>query len=188
MLLDFMDQPLRQLKSVIQNYEVFACFAEKLEWPDVKEQHEDWWRRSDPIGIQLHVFEFPEDYVILHHIEDVYAGVVLSIMAYFEEWGPRFWDIPQAERKQCLEQGIDLYGNYAMFKELRLISREWDYLVGEINFFADQNRVPVSSRKKYLDWFENAKVIELGGYYAGDTTYWAIKRNALMVADCGCWD
>ena len=183
-----MTQSLDQLKSVTQNYEVFACIAEKLEWTDVEERHEDWWDRSDPFGIRLDVFKFPEDYVILHHIADVYARVVLSDMAYYEEWDPRFWDMPQTGRRQCLEQGTDLYRNYAMFHELRLISREWDYLVREINFFADQNKVPVSSRKKYLDQFENAKVIELGGCYAGDSVYWAIKRNTLLVVDCGCWD
>ena len=105
MPLDFMDQPLEQLKSVTQNYDAFSCAAEKLEWLDIEEQHEDWWCRSGPIGIQLDAFKFPEDYIILHHITDVYARVVLSTMAYYEGWGPRFWEIPQAERRQCLEQG-----------------------------------------------------------------------------------
>ena len=188
MPLDFLDQPLEQLRCVTQNYEAFSRAAEKLEWMDVEEQHEDWWRRSDPIGIQLDVFKFPEDYVILHHIADVYARVVLSTMAYYEEWSPQFWDMPQTERRQCLEQGMDLYKNYAMFRESRLISREWTHLVKEISFFAGYNKVPVSSQNKYLDQFENAKVIELGGCDAGDATYWAIKHNALLVVDCGCWD
>lgn len=183
----FMKQPLEQLKEIMLDYDTFCHTAEKLEWLDIEEQHDNWFR-SYPLGIQLDAYMFPRDYIILHHIADVYTRAVLSSMAYYEEWEPKFWDMPRVERKRCLTEGKMLYKNYAVFRELRLVERNWDYLVNEIKYFAGENKVPVSEQKRYLDRFENAKVIELGGCYAGDFSYWAIKRNILLVVSCGCWD
>jgi len=185
---NFMKEPLEQLEKIIQDYDAFSLSAERLKWLDIKEQHENWFR-SYPLGILLDVFEFPQDYNILHHITDVYTRTVLSNMAYYEEWEGNFWDTTSwEERRNCLTKGEKLYKNYATFRELRLIERDWPYLVKEITYFANENKIPPRDQKKYLDQFENAKVIELGGAYIGDADYWAIKRNSLMIVSCGCWD
>ena len=187
---DFMKQPLEQLKKMILDYGSFSCTAEKLKWLDMEERYE-YWHRSHPICIQLEAFTFPQDYRIWNHMEDVYVQVVLSEMAHYEEWEPGSWDnISQKERRECLEGHImrHLYDNYATFKELRLVKRDWAFLAKEIRFFADENKVPFSEQKQYLDLFENAAVIELGGLYESDASYWAVKHNLLLVVDCGCWD
>ena len=186
---DFMRQPLQQLERIIRDYTVFSCIAERLEWFALEERHEDWYKpQAYPLGIQLDAFLFPENYIILHHIEDVYARVILSTIAYYEEWPSSFWDIPQSERKYCLQKGRKLYESYSTFRDIRLIRRDWSYLTREIKYFADINKVPDSHQNHYLKRFENAKVIELGGAYIGDASYWAIKRNTLLSVSCGCWD
>ena len=186
---DFMEQCLERLKKVMLNYDIFSCIAKNLEWLDIEEQYEDWYQ-TYPLGIQLEIFKFPQDYIILHHIEDVYVRVNLSTIAHYEEWESNFWKISPKERNQCLkEKGmLYLYENYATFKELRLVRRNWAYLANEIQYFAGKNKISISYQKQYLDLFENAKVIELGGCYKGDASYWAIKRNILLAVSCGCWD
>lgn len=183
-----MEQPLEQLKRIMLDYDYFSCIAEKLEWLDVEEQYEEW-RQNYPLGIQLEVYKFPQDYDILHHMADVYVRVAFSSMAHYEEWGPGYWDISREERRQRLktEFMLYMYEQYATFAELRLMRRDWTHLANEINFFAGKNNVPVSYQKQYLDSFKNAKVIELGGF-TGDATYWAIKHNTLLVVSCGFWD
>ncbi len=183
----FLEEPLERLRGLLPDYDRFCRIAERLAWQSAKERHEDW-RCTYPLGILLDAYEFPRDYILLHHAADVYVQSVLSGMAYAEGWGPDFWDIPQAERTRCLAQGKALYQAYAVFREVRLIKRDWAYLAEEIQFFANVNKIPVSQQKRYLDRFENAKVIELGGSDGGDAVYWAVKRSALLVVSCGCWD
>ncbi|MDE7477761.1 MAG: hypothetical protein K2M91_07405 [Lachnospiraceae bacterium] len=187
--LDFMiTQSIEKLRGIMLNYDIFSSIAEKLEWLDMEEQYEEW--RQSYLGIGLEVFKFPQDYIILNHIEDVYVRVALSTMAHYEGWEPQFWNILQEERKLNLkEKGmLYMYENYVAFKDLRLVKRDWTYLANEIQFFANENEIPISYQKQYLDTFENAKVIELGGDYSGDASYWAMKRNKLLVVSCGCWD
>ncbi len=185
-----MEQSLEQLKRIMLDYDYFLYIAEKLEWLDVEEQYEEW-RHHYPLNMLLEVYKFPQDYDILHHMADVYVRVVFSSMAHYEEWEPGYWDVSREERRQRLKAEYMLYWyeQYATFAELRLRRRDWTHLANEIKSFAVENDVlPFSYQKQYLDSFENAKVIELGGYYAGDATYWAIKHNTLLVVSCGFWD
>ncbi|MCI8810119.1 MAG: hypothetical protein HFF84_08325 [Oscillibacter sp.] len=184
---DYMEEFLKQLRGLLADYGAFCRIAEGLTWQDAEERHEDWFR-TYPLGIRLDAYEFPRGYIILHHAAEAYVQSVLSGMAHAEEWEPGFWDIPPAERTCCLAQGKKLYQAYAIFREVRLIKRDWAYLAEEIQFFANVNKIPVSQQKRYLDRFENAKVIELGGSDGGDAVYWAVKRSALLVVSCGCWD
>lgn len=185
----FMEQVVERLRRIILDYDVFSSVAEKLDWLDVEEQHEEW-RHTYPFGMQIEVYRFPQDYLVLHHVEDAYVRTVLSDMAHYEEWEPGFWEISQEERRHCLkETGMRaLCKEYTAFKETRLIQRDWTYLAKEIQYFANVSKVSVSVQKPFLDLTENAKVIELGGWYNGDAEYLAIKRNVLLVVSCGCWD
>ena len=218
-------QSIEKLREIMLNYDIFSSIAEKLEWLDMEEQYDEW--RFEPCGIELAVFKFPQDYIILRHIEDVYVRVALSTMAHYEGWEPQFWNISQEERKQTLKESDMLYKyanlsakmhykrwepqfisqkerkqnikengmlymfeNYAAFKELRLVKRDWTYLANEIRYFSDEIQVSYQNayQKLYLDSFEDAKVIELGSRDGSDASYWAIKRNKLLVVSCFCWN
>lgn len=74
-----------------------------------------------------------------------------------------------------------------LMKEIKLQSTESssDFMKQPLEC---ENKVPFSVQKQYLDLFENAAVIELGGLCASDASYWAVKHNLLLVVDCGCWD
>lgn len=181
-----MKQDIKLLKSVISNYNNFCFVAEKLEWIDIKEKHEDWFRIY-PLGIFISVYEFPKGY-IQNNIVFAYVRAVLSNIAFFEEWDKDFWNISQKERKEYLTRGILLYKPYAIMKEVRFIERSWKYLAEEIKYFAHRNKVLASEQKQYIDKFKNAKVIEMGGSDAGDFIYMAIKCNFMLIVSCGFWD
>lgn len=80
--LDFMKQPIEQLREIIQDYNVFCRTAEKLEWINIKEQYKMY--QLNYTIIDFGVYEFPNNYRILSHIMNVYARTVLSCMAYYE--------------------------------------------------------------------------------------------------------
>ncbi|MCI9051025.1 MAG: hypothetical protein HFI05_03735 [Lachnospiraceae bacterium] len=80
--LDFMNQPIEQLREIIQDYDVFCRTAEKLEWINIKEQYKIY--QLNYTVMDFGVYEFPKSYIILSHIMDVYAQTVLSCMAYYE--------------------------------------------------------------------------------------------------------
>lgn len=173
------------LKKVVSDYDVFCSIAEKLEWIEIKEEHEDWFKKY-PLGIFVDLFAFPEGY-IQNNLVDAYVRAVLSSMAFAEQWDKDFWDMPQKERKKALIEGQRLYQSYAIVSELRWIERDWEYLVKEIEYFATRNEIPVSEQKKYIDKLKNAKVIEIGGC-CDSSVYIAIKNNLLLMVDCGFWD
>lgn len=54
--------------------------------------------------------------------------------------------------------------------------------------FAQINNIPFSKQKPYIEQFEHAAVIEIGGAYHGDSEYLAIKDNYMLMVNCGCWD
>ncbi|MDE6219249.1 MAG: hypothetical protein K2G51_02255 [Lachnospiraceae bacterium] len=179
-----------RLESTVMDYDGFCRIAEELEWIDVEVQHEDWYHgyaHDYPLGIYLDVFTFPEGY-IQHHLPESYVRAVLSSMAIYEEWDEDFWNIPKSQRIVCLTRGKELYKNYAIPRELRLIEWDWEYLVKEIQFFADSDQVPELKQKEIFDRFSDAAVIEIGGCDSGDHEYLAIKDDLLMLVSCGCWD
>ena len=108
-------------------------------------------------------------------------------MAFSEGWDKDFWDIPQEERKRCLTEGILLYKPYAVIQEVRFIERSWEYLAQEIEYFATKNKISVLEQKKYIDKFQGAKVIEIGGWY-NDFIYMVMKQNLILIVFCGFWD
>lgn len=173
------------LKKVVSDYNVFCSIAENLEWIKIKEAHENWFR-TYPLGIFVDAYEFPEGYV-QSNIADAYVRTILSEMAFSEGWDKDFWDIPQEERKRCLTEGILLYKPYAVIQEVRFIERSWEYLAQEIEYFATKNKISVLEQKKYIDKFQGAKVIEIGGWY-NDFIYMAMKQNLILIVFCGFWD
>lgn len=185
-----MDETATLLKESVLYYEGFCRIAVELEWFELHIQHEDWYNAYShcyPLGVSLDVFTFSGSYV-QSHLPESYVRAVLSSMAIYEEWDRDFWNMPQAQRRTCLLQGRELYEQYAIPKELRLIGREWKYLEKEIKFFADSNQVPEPKQKEIFDRFSDASVIELGGSYSGDYEYLAVKGDQLMLVSCGYWD
>lgn len=183
---EIMQGMLNELKDVVKYYDKFSHVAENLVWVDIEEQHE-YWFRTYPLGIALDMYTFPDKY-ISNDIASAYVRACLSGMAFYEEWDRNFWDISQAERVQCLTKGRTMYASYAIVRDVRMIEREWDYLVREIEFFAGRNGIPVSEQRKCLERFENADVIEIGGRYSGDYEYLAVKQDHMLWVSCGCWD
>ncbi|NDO47382.1 hypothetical protein [Clostridium sp. MD294] len=181
-----MKQSLNLLKRVVSNYNEFCHFAERLEWIDIKEEHENWFR-TYPLGIFIDTFEFPKGY-LKNNIVSAYVRAIFSSIAFFEEWDKNFWNIPQLERKEILTKGQALYLPYAVVKELRFIKRDWKYIVKEIEYFSSRNKISALKQKKYIDKFENAKAIEIGGSYSDDFIYMAIKKNLMLIVSCGVWD
>jgi len=178
-------EDLSMLKLIVSDYDRFCCIAEKLEWIDIKEQYEDW--HDCEFGICLDIFEFPEGYIQKNMLQ-AYVRTVLSGMAFYEEWEKDFWKISESERKECLTKGRALYEAYAIPKEVRFIRRDWQYFVKEIEFFANRNQIPVSKQRAYINKFENAEVIEIGGCYSSDYEYLVMKDNLISIASCGIWD
>lgn len=181
-----MKQNLSLLKKVVSNYNEFCRFAEQLEWINIKEEHENWFR-TYPLGIFIDAFEFPKGY-LKNNIVSAYIRAVFSSIAFYEEWDKDFWNIPQLERKEILTRGQALYLPYVVVQELRFIERDWKYIVKEIEYFSSQNKISVSEQKKYIERFENAKVIEIGGSYSDDFIYMAIKKDLMLIVSCGVWD
>lgn len=180
-----MQQILEELKSIVKDYDKFCYIAERLAWIDIEEQHERYG--TYPLGIILDMYEFPQGY-IQDNFVCAYVRACLSGMAFCEEWDRNFWDIPQAERRHCLTKGRMLYEPYATIENIRFIERDWNYLAGEIGYFAREDDVSMMGQIKYMDRFENAEVLELGGDYASDYMYLAIKQNLMLVVSCGYWD
>ncbi|MDE6053871.1 MAG: hypothetical protein K2G55_08935 [Lachnospiraceae bacterium] len=184
-----MDNVLASINTVM-DYDGFCRVAKDLDWIDVNVQHEDWYHTYShhyPLGICLDLFTFPVEY-IQNHLPEAYVRAVLSGMAIYEEWDADFWDIPKSQRIDCLTQGRRLYESYAIPREVRLILRDWQYLTGEMGFFADSNKVPAVKQREILDRFNNAMVIEIGGDYSGDYQYLAVQEDLLMMVSCGIWD
>ena len=55
--LDFMNQPIEQLREIIQDYDVFCRTAEKLEWINIKEQYKIY--QLNYTVMDFGVYEFP---------------------------------------------------------------------------------------------------------------------------------
>lgn len=177
-----MEQEAALLKKAISDYKEFCNIAEKLDWIDVGVHHEDWWNVG-VLGIYVDTFEFPKGYIESNLVE-AYVRTVLSSMAIYEEWDKNYWDIPLSERRECLEKGQWLYESYAVFKEIRLKQRDWNYLANEVRNYADENGIAVSKQEQYIDIIRNSFAIEL----SGDFEYLAIKNNLMLIVTCGCWD
>lgn len=173
------------LKNIVSNYDVFCLVAKNIEWISIKSHYDDWFYCA--LGMYLYTFEFPQEY-IQNHPAQAYVRALFSRMAFDEEWDNDFWDIPQMERTFYLKKGSSFYKSYAIPKQLRLIKRDWNYLANEIKDFAQINNIPFSKQKPYIEQFENAAVIEIGGAYHGDSEYLAIKDNYMLMVNCGCWD
>ena len=186
----FDERHMLQLRSTVMDYDGFCRVAVEMEWIDVEVQHEDWYHayaHRFPLGIYLDVFAFPEGY-LQSHLPESYVRAVLSSMAIYEEWDEDFWNISKAQRILCLTQGKELYKNYAIPREMRLIEYNWEYLEKEIRFFASSNQVPEIKQNEIFERFSGAAVIEIGGDYSGDYEYLAVKDDLLMLVSCGCWD
>ncbi len=180
-----MKQNLTLFKSVVSNYNVFCSIAENIEWIKIKETHKDWFKIY-PLGIFVNDYEFPKGY-IQNNIVSAYVRTVLCDIAFSEKWDKDFWNIQKKERKRYLTEGILLYKSYAILKEVRFIERDWEYLACEIEYFATRNKIPVLEQKRYIDKFENAKVIEIGGW-CNDFVYMAVKKDFMLIVHCGFWD
>lgn len=173
------------LINVVTRYDEFCHIAEQLAWIEIGEQHEN--QHSYPLGITLDMYEFPQEY-IQSNIAVAYVRACLSGMAFCEEWDRNFWDIPHTERKQYLTKGRWLYEPYAIVGDARFVERDWNYLIGEIEFFACEKGNSVPKWRRYTNRFENAEVLELGGAYQGDYIYLAVEQNLMLVVSCGFWD
>ena len=173
------------LRNVSSDYNTFCSIAESLEWIAIKEVHEEWVT-TYPLGIFVDAYEFPKDYV-QYNIESVYVRIILSGMAFSEEWDKDFWNISQEERKKCLAEGAFLYKPYAIVQEMHFIERDWKYLAQKIEYFATLNKIPISKQKQYMDKLQGARVMEIGAYY-NDVLYIAIKQDFVLVVFYGFWD
>ena len=177
---------IRNLRDVLSDYDVFCHAAEQIAWFVIEERHESFSGKQ-PLGIYLNGYEFPGEYMRKNRIE-AYVRGVLSSIAFYEEWEKDFWNISLPERKYCLEKGRALYGSYAIPRDLRLVERDWNYLRKEIGFFAGEDAVLDSEWKQYLQRFENAEVIETGGWDSADYEYLAVKNDSMLLVSCGYWD
>ncbi len=173
------------LKNIVSNYDAFCLVAKNIEWISIKPHYDDWFYCA--LGMYLYTFEFPQEY-IQNHPQQAYVRALFSRIAFDEEWDNDFWNIPQTERTFYLEKGSAFYKSYAIPRELRLIKRDWNYLANEMKDFAQINKIPFSKQKPYIEQFEHAAVIEIGGVYHGDSEYLAIKDNHMLMVNCGCWD
>lgn len=197
---DFMKQPIKLLESIVSNYDSFCDVAEQLEWLDIHVWHDDYGN-NNPFGVHFNAIEFPEEYLIIYSIADAYVLAILSDTAFYKKWysffydvypckgwNRDFWDIPCDQRKNYLIEGRTLYEGLATMKEPLFIMRDWAYLASEIKFFAGvDNITTISKYAKYLNQFENAKVIEIDGCKRVYDVYLAMKRNRMLLVTCGYW-
>lgn len=181
-----MNNNLSLIKDVISDYNKFCEIAKKIEWLELYEEHEDWWN-TYPLGIVFSIYEFPKDY-IKNDILSSYVRIILSNIAFSEGWDKNFWDIDEIKREKYLKEGKSLYEPYAITKDIRFIERSFEYLKKEIQYYANANKIDILKQKRYLDKFEDAIVIEIGGCYSGDFEYLVIKDNFISIVYCGVWD
>ncbi len=181
---------INELSIFLTNYEECKESAIKLEWISIEEEHVDWYKNY-PLGIMVDVLRFPKDYVSTN-LKNTYIRCILSIMAYNEEWEQDFWNISEEKRHSYLKaseaNNQNVYRTYFGFRELRLKQITSNFLVQEIQYYARSNNIAEIEIKKYSDLIENALCIELGGSYAGDHTYLAIKEDMMVFVACGVWD
>lgn len=179
-------EDIEDVEGVMSDYEKFREIAQELDWFHIEGRHEYFSARY-PLGLYLDAYEFPEGYV-RENMAQAYVRGVMSSIGFYEEWNDDFWRMPLGERRKCLEQGKELYKSYAIPKELRMTGRDWRYLMREMEYFAGTDNVAFAEWKEYLRGYENALVIEIGGYCAGDYEYAAIKNDNILLVSCGVWD
>lgn len=181
---------IKELSEIVNNFELFKETAENIEWLDIEEYHEDWFKKY-PLGISVDVCRFPKGYVE-KNFKDAYVRCILSSMAYFERLDKDFWNISKEERSYCLadkaENKINWYKQCTTYKELRLKPVSNDYFVKEVKYFSGENGIEPEKQAEYLKYAENAVVIEIGGCYAGDYSYIAVQGDNIFTVDCGIWD
>lgn len=179
---------LSQLENIVSDYEKFSRVAENVNCSPTEEQHYDYTTEY-PLGLNIGIYKFPEAY-IESHLVDAYAATVLSDIAYFEGWNESFFDFTNIQRRQSLIKAKHLYKTYAIIPIIRFCERNWQYLEKEIEFFAGKKGLENLSTQQYeaLYSFQNAFIIELGGCYAGDYSYIAIKEDGIANIECGIWD
>ncbi len=177
---------INDLRGVVTDYDKFCHIAEQIAWIDIEERHEGFSEKQS-LRIYLNGYEFPAEYVGKNRLQ-AYVRGVLSSIAFYEEWDKDYWKIPLAERRFCLEKGRELYRSYVTPRELRLVERDWKYLRKEIEIFAGAEDISFSEWQRYLQRFENAMVIEIGGWDAADYEYLAIKNDSMLLVSCGYWD
>lgn len=180
----------RTLRGVLNHFDRYEQLAVQLPWIEIQEEHVDWFHKY-PCGILISVFRFPEGYVENHFLS-AYVRCVLSRTADAEEWDPDFWKISREERLACIRNsethGVSVYRQNFVFQELRMQPITAHELEKTIRDYAKQNRIEDHEIQKYTTLLHNAACMELGGCYAGDHTYLAVKEDVMLFIDCGIWD
>ncbi len=172
------------LKQAAVSYEAFSTIAEVLPWPEIEERHESHFG-PNALGLILDLYRFPPDY-LQRDTAEAYVRAILSAMAFSEEWDPDFWQISLEERTRRLTLGRSIYEGYAIVRNPRMQTRDWEYLTGEATFFGGGS--PPDIWEACSSHLERADVLEIGGSYGADYIYLAVKDNWLLLVSCGVWD
>lgn len=173
---------LRELSEIVNRFDVFKVIALNMEWIEISELHEDWFR-SYPLGIMIDLYHFPKGYV-KKYFKECYIRCRIAETAYYEEWDKDYFNVPKKERLEY----INTYETVTMYKELRLKKVSCDALKKEIEFYATVNGITMEEQKRFYPYIEGANIIEIGGCYSGDHSYIAVQGDTILTIDCGIWD
>lgn len=175
-----------QLNKIVNNYDKLKKIAENIVWLDINERHFYWQHQY--LGIDAHLYDFPQNYV-KDNFEDAYVRAVFGRMGADWEWEDDFWKIPVAEREQLLANGRNwCYGDYLLYKQLRMKPVPEEAMLKEIKYFCDVNSVENETVELISSYVKDAESIELGGDFGGESIYISIKPNSILLTACGYWD
>ena len=111
---------ITQLQSIINNYEKYKEIAVPLKWAETQTSYCDASCYRKEVYLGLYTVRFETGY-LQEHFSEAFVQMMLTMMAYSEEWEPNSWEhLTPAERHNAFVKAEAFYREYLCFERLHL--------------------------------------------------------------------
>ena len=194
------EEIISQLKTIVNNDNVYCERAEELEWLDVSEEWFESWLPFKIINVEI--LHFPKGYVEENFL-DAYVRCGLSLLARLECWGKDFWKEENLNKEGLTRKDIlksaeirKFYADYNTVEDIRLNAVTEKELVEEfLSFTKTMSRISDSDKALTAEEIEFFKESVKGAaaVLIGFNSFWsplliAVRDDTVIFLDCSNYD
>ena len=194
------EEIISQLKTIVNNDNVYCERAEELEWLDVSEEWLESWLPFKIINVEI--LHFPKGYVEENFL-DAYVRCGLSLLARLECWGKDFWKEENLNKEGLTRKDIlksaeirKFYADYNTVEDIRLNAVTEKELVKEfLSFTKTMSRISDSDKALTAEEIEFFKESVKGAaaVLIGFNSFWsplliAVRDDTVIFLDCSNYD
>ena len=194
------EEIISQLKTIVNNDNVYCERAEELEWLDVSEEWFESWLPFKIINVEI--LPFAKGYVEENFL-DAYVRCGLSLLARLECWGKDFWKEENLNKEGLTRKDIlksaeirKFYADYNTVEDIRLNAVTEKELVEEfLSFTKTMSRISDSDKALTAEEIEFFKESVKGAaaVLIGFNSFWsplliAVRDDTVIFLDCSNYD